>query len=62
LSKITIHSANAGCRTDSSKEIDIELDWIGGLRDQVEFANEAMKHHCILFKVQRRKFVAGDMT
>lgn len=62
MSKIIIHAANAEGKTDSSKEIDIELDWIRGLRDQVEFANGAMKHHCILFKVQRRKFVAGDVS
>ena len=40
-------------------EIDVELDWIGGLKEQVEFLNAAMKRHCILFKVQRREFVIG---
>jgi hypothetical protein len=44
----------------SLNEIDVELDWIGGLKEQVEFLNASMKHHCILFKVQRREFVRGD--
>lgn len=38
---------------------DLELDWIDGLRDQVEFLNGEMKHYCILFKTQRREFVTG---
>jgi hypothetical protein len=40
-------------------EIDVELDWIQGVREQVEFLNANMKHYCILFKVQRREFVIG---
>jgi hypothetical protein len=38
-------------------EIDVELDWIKNLRDQAEFLNTAMKHYCVLFKVQRREFL-----
>jgi hypothetical protein len=41
--------------------IEFELDWIQGLREQVEFANRDMKYHCISFKVQRRELVPnGD--
>ena len=48
------------CKILSEEElVDLELDWIGGLKEQVEFLNAAMKRHCILFKVQRREFVIG---
>ena len=40
-------------------EIDVELDWIEGVKEQTEFLNSAMKHYCILFKIQRREFVKG---
>jgi hypothetical protein len=48
-------------RSRSSKldEIDVELYWVQGLKDQVEFLNANIKHYCILFKVQRREFVIG---
>lgn len=42
-------------------EINVELSWIEGLRDQVEFLNATMKHHCVLFKVQRREFLTGGV-
>ena len=52
------HTAKVERKTDLN-EIDVELDWIQGVREQVEFLNSAMKHHCILFRVQRRQFVIG---
>lgn len=39
-------------------EIDVELGWIQGVREQVEFLNSEMQNHCILFRVQRRQFLA----
>jgi hypothetical protein len=47
-----------------SEQEDIDLEgfqvhWIQGVREQVKFLNSSMKHHCILFKVQRREFVIG---
>jgi hypothetical protein len=44
---------------DRLNEIDVELDWIQGLKEQAEFLNANMKHYSILFKVQRREFVTG---
>src|SRR4051812_43317235 len=46
----------------SVDEIEVELDWVRGIREQVEFLNAAMKHHCILLRVQRRGFVTGRGT
>jgi hypothetical protein len=59
LSKIIIHAAKAKSKA-SLDEIDVEQDWIRGLQEQVEFLNSNMKHHCILFRVQKRQFVTGD--
>jgi len=56
LSKIIIHTAKAKSKTGLN-EIDMELDWIQGVREQVEFLNFEMKHHTILFRVQRRQFL-----
>ena len=58
MSEIIIHTTKADSKTDLN-EIDVELDWIQGVREQVEFLNANMKHYCILFKVQRREFVIG---
>ena len=58
MSEIIIHTAKANSKTDLN-EIDVELDWIQGVREQVEFLNSAMKHHSILFRVQRRQFLIG---
>jgi hypothetical protein len=58
VSKIIIHTAKADSKTDLN-EVDVELDWIQGVREQVEFLNPAMKHHSILFRVQRRQFLMG---
>jgi hypothetical protein len=58
LSKIIIHTAKANSEINLN-EIDVELDWIRGLKEQVEFLNANMKHYCILFKVQRCEFVIG---
>jgi hypothetical protein len=52
--------SSSRCKILSEEElVDIELDWIGGLKEQLEFLNAAMKHHCISFKVQKREFVIG---
>jgi hypothetical protein len=46
-----------GVRLDSLNEIDVELDWIHGVKDQVDFLNANMKYHSILFRVERRELV-----
>jgi hypothetical protein len=46
-----------GVRLDNLNEIDIELTWIKGLKDQVDFLNAEMKYHSISFKIQRRELV-----
>jgi hypothetical protein len=59
LSKTIInHTAKAETKPELN-EIDVELDWIQGVREQVEFLNSAMKHHSILFRVQKRQFLIG---
>ena len=59
MSKTIInHTAKAETKRELN-EIDVELDWIQGVREQVEFLNANMKHYCILFRVQRRQFVIG---
>lgn len=44
-------------RLDSLKEINVELDWIQGIKDQADFLNANMKYHSILFRVQRHDLV-----
>jgi hypothetical protein len=46
-------------RLDKLNEIDVELDWIQGLKDQVDFLNATMRCHSISFKIQKRKLVGG---
>jgi hypothetical protein len=47
-------------RLDSPNEIDVELAWIQGLKEQTDFLNANMKHHSILFRIQRRELVGGS--
>jgi hypothetical protein len=60
LSEIIFHTSRTKTKTKTNlNEIDVELEWIQGLKEQVEFLNSEMKHHCILFKVQRLEFAIG---
>ena len=47
-------------RLSSLNEIDVELAWIQGLKEQTDFLNANMKYHSILFRIQRREFVGGS--
>jgi hypothetical protein len=58
LSEIIIHTAKVKSYSKMDlDEIDVELEWIQGIREQVEFLNPEMKHHTILFRLQRRQFL-----
>jgi hypothetical protein len=60
LSEIIVHTAKAKSEIDLN-EIDVELEWIQGIWEQIEFLNFEMKRHGILFRVQRRKFLMGEV-
>jgi hypothetical protein len=47
-------------RLDSPNEIEVELAWIQGLKEQTDFLNANMKYHFILFRIQRRELVGGS--
>lgn len=45
---------------DNLDEVDVELNWIQGAKENIDFLNANMKHYSILFRVQRREFARGD--